>query len=76
MAKIIITALRSETLLGLQGEGTVEFIASDRKGKVLGVKKLSGVLNKVSHEIDVGGRNVHEVIAVLDKDTICEWKRS
>lgn len=76
MAKIIVTALRSETLLGLIGEGDVEFIATDRKGKILGVKKLRGVLNQGAHSFNIGGTQATVVTASLGKDTICEWKRA
>ena len=76
MARIVITSLYKETLFGAIDEGGVEFIATNRKGVVVGVKKLRGILNHGTHAIDIGGKTATQVVAVTDSTmTVCEWKR-
>jgi hypothetical protein len=74
MARVIITALHNTTSLGLIGDGEVEFIGTDRKGKIVGVKKLRGVLRDGTHSIDVGGKTCTNITASLSSGTTCEWK--
>ena len=76
MARVIITKLCSITGLGLIDSGKVEFIGTDRKGKIVGVKKLQGVLTDATHGFDVGGKTCTNVTAVCETGTTCEWKRA
>lgn len=75
MAKVILTELFGSTSLGAECSGEVEFIATDKKGKIVGVKKLSGMLRNTVHSFDVGGKTATQVTAATAAGTTCTWRR-
>ena len=77
MAKVIVSTLYQETMLGATCEGEVNFIATDKKERVLGTKRLRGILRGTPYSFDVGGKLADKITCVMANErTICEWKRA